>query len=170
MPDLSAIAGVFSSLQAVGDITKAMIGLRDAQAFQAKALELQGVVMDAQSAAFSANQERATLIEEVGKLKQQIVQMEAWEREKQRYQLQQLPPGVFVYALKPEMADGEPFHSICQACYQRGQKSILQADEESLGIHHLTCTTCGTKLTVGHYRKPEVNHSRSPSPEPRGRY
>jgi hypothetical protein len=50
MVDVSAIAGVMSSLKVAGDITKAAVGLRDAQALQSKVIELQGVILSAQSA------------------------------------------------------------------------------------------------------------------------
>jgi hypothetical protein len=82
-----------------------------------------------------------------------MAKLEGWEREKKRYQLEQLPPGVFVYALKPDMAAGEPLHQICQTCYQRGKKSILHSSERASGLHNLECHECGTRLTVGAYRR-----------------
>ncbi|MFI5020606.1 MAG: hypothetical protein ACHQRJ_02990 [Alphaproteobacteria bacterium] len=161
MPDMSTIAAAISSFSALKDIAQAMIGLRDAQAFQAKLIEFNSALIDAQTKVFSVNEERTTLIERVRALEQELVSIKAWEAEKQRYQLEELPPGVFVYALKPEMAAGEPSHRICQTCYQRGKKSLLQASEPTSGQQHLTCHECGTKLTTGFWRAPPVPEIRS---------
>jgi hypothetical protein len=98
--------------------------------------------------------------EEIQGLKARVVDLETWEAEKRRYQLEQLPPGVFVYSLKQEMANGEPPHSICQTCYQRGKKSILHSDEPGNGVYNMTCHECGTSLHVGHFRPPPANYRR----------
>ena len=51
MIDISSIAAVASSLKTAGDITKTAIGLRDAQALQAKIIELNHVIIAAPSPA-----------------------------------------------------------------------------------------------------------------------
>jgi hypothetical protein len=60
---MSAIAGAISSLNAAVNITKAMKDLRDWSIVQSKVIELQSAILDAQSSLFTANEERATLIE-----------------------------------------------------------------------------------------------------------
>jgi hypothetical protein len=121
---------VISSLKAIKDISEAMVGLRDAAAFQEKRLELQSKMLEAQSAAFAANEERATLIERVSSLEQDVAHLRAWDSEKQRYELKQWADGAFAYALKETEAGGEPMHAVCPGCYQRGTKSILQSNGE----------------------------------------
>lgn len=44
MVDVAAISGLIGSLKAASDIVRAMIGLRDAETFRSKAIELQGLV------------------------------------------------------------------------------------------------------------------------------
>jgi hypothetical protein len=105
----------------------------------------------------AAQEAQSKLVEHLRALEKEVADLKTWEAEKQRYQLQQLPPSVFVLTLKPEIAAGEPIHSICQTCYQRGKKSILHGDEHRNGIHHLTCHECGTRLQVGHFVPPRVN-------------
>jgi hypothetical protein len=46
MPVAEISAGL-TSLRAALDITKAMVSLRDAEAFRAKSIELQGIVLEA---------------------------------------------------------------------------------------------------------------------------
>ena len=77
MPDISAIAGAFSSLKAAVDITKAMKDLRDWSLVQSKVIELQSAILEAQSGLFTANDERSALIERVGNLEQEVARLEA---------------------------------------------------------------------------------------------
>ena len=62
MVAISAIAAAMASLRAIKDFAESAITFRDAETFQAKRLELESIVIDAQSSVFAANEERATLI------------------------------------------------------------------------------------------------------------
>jgi hypothetical protein len=74
----------------------------------------------------SAQSDQFALLERVHELEQQVTDLKAWEKEKQRYELKQLAPGAFCYALKADASGSEPPHRVCAACYQHGKKSILQ--------------------------------------------
>ena len=50
------IAAAVTGIRAALDIAKAMVGLRDAEAFRAKSIELQGVVLDAFNKAIEARE------------------------------------------------------------------------------------------------------------------
>jgi len=140
--DISAIAGTVSALKGAMDITKAMIGLHDAQALQAKVIELNAKILEAQSSTFAANDERSALIQRLSELETEVARLKKWETEKQRYQLERLPPGAFAYALKKGMENGEPPHRLCANCYQRNKKSILQEIDDG----YAECHECGSKL------------------------
>ena len=88
------------------DISKAMIGLRDAQAVQAKVIVLNTMILEAQGSALSANEERSALIDRIRKLETELAGLKAWEAEKQRYQLKDFGGGTFAYELKQEEARG----------------------------------------------------------------
>jgi hypothetical protein len=150
MVDVSAIAGVMSSLKVAGDITKAAVGLRDAQALQTKVIELQGVILSAQSSAITAQTDQFSLLERVRDLETKMAQLEAWEAEKQRYKLTDYGGGTFAYELKPEAAGSEPMHRLCATCYQQGHKAILQFDfRTSAGQDKYNCYTCKTPFEFG---------------------
>src|SRR5579872_2907671 len=102
MPDMAAIASAFGALKGMKDIAEAMIGLRDAKILQEKRLEFQTKIIDVQNSILSAQEERASLIDKIRDLEEKIRGFEAWEAQKKRYVLTKLPPGVFVYALKPD--------------------------------------------------------------------
>ncbi len=160
MVDISAIAGTVSALKGAMDISKAMIGLHDAQAIQSKIIELNAQILEAQSSAFLANEERSTLIEHVRQLEKEVADLKAWEAEKQRYQLAELTTGVTAYAIKEEMRGAEPSHHICASCYQEGHKSILQREIRNPGMAHVdVCQRCGSDLYVIGMRHPDHKKS-----------
>ena len=69
---------------------------------------------------------------------------------RQRYQLQRFYPGSFAYALKPEMAAGEPPHYLCANCYQQTKKSLLQDTGKRYAryrTHH--CASCKNEVNLG---------------------
>lgn len=156
---MTALGAALAAINNAKNIAQTMIALRDAAAFQEKMIEFQGAILEAQERAFAANDERSALIEKVSGLEAQVAKLEGWETETKRYHLESLPPGMFVYTLKPNMADGEPPHHICQTCYQRGKKSVLHSTERSSGgQYQLLCKECGTVLTVGHFRPPPIDY------------
>ena len=151
MVDISAIAGTVSALKGAVDITKAMIGLHDAQAVQAKVIELNAKILEAQISAFAANDERAALIERIGHLEKEVVQLKAWEAEKQRYQLTDVGDGVVAYALKQGVETTEATHLLCAHCYQQNKKSHLQPTQELHNRRRVhVCPNCKNRFTFGH--------------------
>lgn len=156
------LKAVTDPLKAASDLAQGLMDLRDVTKLGGVVVKLNAEIISAQRGALSAQQNEATMAEKIRELEAKIVSFENWDAEQKRYELQKLPPGVFVYALKADMAGSEPPHQICQTCYQRGKKSILQSDEPGNGIHHLTCTECKTELTVGHFSPPTI-HSRGGS-------
>jgi hypothetical protein len=146
MVDVSAIAGTVSALKGATDIAKAMIGLHDAQAVQAKVIELNGKILEAQSGALVANDERTALVQRVGELEKEVARLKAWEAEKERYELKELYRGLFAYILKEGKEAGEPPHALCANCYQRGIKSFLQGSGHPIVHQHFwSCQVCGFK-------------------------
>jgi hypothetical protein len=154
------MADSLGTLKTAYDLAKDLVNLADATARQGKVAELQRQILDAQGDAIAANQERLALIETIGKLEKEVARLEAWEGEKRRYGLQELPPGVFARALQPAMADGEPIHRLCAKCYEDGKKSILQSAGIIHGQETLNCHGCGARMVVGKYQAPPPANAR----------
>jgi hypothetical protein len=148
MPDMTAIAHALTALKAAKDIAETMIGLRDTAAFQGKLLEFQSKIIDANNAAFSAQEERSSLLDRIRDLEKQVADFEAWEAEKQRYELKEVGPRKFAYVLKPNADRAEPPHWICASCYQKTQKSVLQGEEFYGGGWTHICPTCKAKIFI----------------------
>jgi hypothetical protein len=140
------VAEVYAGLSAFKTMFDMAKGLKDIN----DAAIRNGAVIELQEKILAAREAQTTLLERVGELEKQVAGFEAWEAEKQRYSLRELPPGVFVRALNPEMAGAEPSHFICETCFQRGKKRTLHSDEARNGIYHLKCHECDTTLQVGH--------------------
>jgi hypothetical protein len=160
MVDLSAISGALSSLKAANDIAQAMIGLRDAATFQGKLIEFQAKIIEANNSAFAAHDEGFALLSRIAQLEKQVDDVKSWENEKQRSELQELPPGVFVLSLKPAMANGEPQHRLCAKCYAEDKKSILQSAGKVHGEETLSCHGCGARMKVGLFQAPPPQNAR----------
>ena len=58
-------------------------------------------------------------------------------------------PGVFLYDLKPSMANGEPAHCICPKCYEHKKRSILHGTSLFQGRETLMCHECSGQFIVG---------------------
>jgi len=126
MVDMGSITAAVASLKAAGEIALGLVKLKTVAEVQAKAIELNQKIIEAQHEIFAANAAQTTLIQRVSELERQIASIEGWERQKQRYQMATPFAGMTVYALRATMSEGEPPHYICANCYQNGRRSILQ--------------------------------------------
>lgn len=151
MSGIVGFTSAVSAFKALKDMAESLLSVRDAKAFEARKAEFQKGLMDAQASVFEVNQERTALIKRVGDLEKQIADMEAWETEKQRYELKQISDlGTFAYVLKEGAPGGEPIHQICAACYQSGKKSLLQPTTNVKGARRThACPACHTEFLVG---------------------
>ncbi len=125
--DIGSVASVITSLNTAGQIAKGMIGLHNDRVIAGQVIELQNVIINAQNAAFAAQQERAALIKQVESLKEKMAKMKKWDAEKKRYELKEVYPDAFAYAIKPNAKGAEPNHWLCQTCCENGEKSLFQA-------------------------------------------
>jgi len=119
-------------------------------------LTLQREILDAQS-------QQSALIQRLGDLEKEVAGFHRWEAEKLRYQLEELPPGLFVYGIKDADRGSEPDHKLCANCYQKGIKSILQRSAPLRGETNWRCHSCGFKGTSGFSEPLKLN--RRPHPE-----
>lgn len=140
MPEMTFVSSLHAALQ----LSKALIGVRDAALIDSKVIELRDHLIEAQSGVLQAHMEQAALIQEVRDLKEKIVQLETWNKEKQRYQLVSPWSGIYVMALKESAKASDPPHLICANCYEKGRKEFLQNVETyDMRRHNLIkCPRC----------------------------
>lgn len=161
--DMAAIAGAASALKAAYDLSKAALGAHDAAVIRAKISEMQGEISSALASAITAQTEQLALLKRVDELEKQVANRKAQDRELKRYELVELPPGVWIRRLKEGAAKpGEPIHPACPTCYGRREIQPLHRGETSSGVYDMTCKACGTVLRVGHFRASQLNYPTFP--------
>jgi hypothetical protein len=139
---MADVAGALGAAKAAFDLTKAFVDVRDATKVQAVRFELMGLLLQAQETEVS-------LIAEKRELEERVRDLEAWDGEKQRYELKDVGQGCIAYALKADAQGAEPPHSLCAGCYNQGRKSILVPFHISIGRGEaLQCHTCGSEMVV----------------------
>jgi hypothetical protein len=141
----AAVTGIRSAL----DITKAMVGLRDAEAFRAKSIELQSVVLEALDKAIEARESYSAQTDRIRALETEVARLKEWDAEKQRYELKSIGAGAVAYILKPDARGTETPHWLCANCFAKGQKSFLQNTGRIERARLVVgCNSCGTAVPV----------------------
>lgn len=152
MPDISAISAALSSFNALKNIAQTMIGLHDTQTLQAKVIDFNSAILDAQTKIFLVNEERTALLERIGDLEKEVANLEAWETTKNRYELKRTDGRGLAWSLKENADNSEPPHQICTKCYEEQKRSILQPKPRSIAaIQHggwamLICPACKSEI------------------------
>ena len=153
--DMGSISAAVTSLRAASEIVKTIASLHTAGEIQAKAVELNQKILDAQHQVFEANAAQSALLEQVRQLEAELTRAKDWEKQRERYKLVAPFPGCMVYALQKSHSDDEPPHYICPACFQQGRKSILQSRPgagSGIRFAHLKCTACALKALTPYYQ------------------
>lgn len=144
-----AITGL-GTFKTMLDMAKGLKDINDAAIRNTAIVELTEKIIAAQAA-------QTALITRVGELEKELVRFENWETEKQRYEMETLPPGIHMYRLKAGMENGEPPHKVCADCYNKGVKSLLHNTGTFNGQTHWKCHSCGFDETTGSFVPPPVN-------------
>ena len=148
---VAEIAASVTSIRAALDITKAMVGLRDAESFRAKSIELQGVVLEAFEKAIEAREAHSAQADRIRALEAEVADLKAWGAEKQDYELKPIGEGAVAYMLKPDKRGAEPPHWLCPNCFSKGQKSFLNPTGAHAGRGWIyKCDNCGAKPSCTH--------------------
>ena len=143
------IALAVTSIRSALDIAKAMVGLRDAETFRAKSIELQTVILEALNQSIEAREAYAAQLDRIRALEAEVAELKAWGAEKERYELKKVGAGGTVaYMLKPEARGAEPPHWLCPNCYAQGKKAFLQGSSLSGANRVYTCPACKTYIAA----------------------
>jgi hypothetical protein len=162
------ITTALSTIQIVKNLTKAVMDSKVSAALREQAIESQAAIIELQTAMMNMQSQYQTLLQEKNELKQQLIDIEDWKTEAEKYSLTEMEGGIFVYALKPDNETGAPPHWLCAHCYQNKQKSILErTGADSKGIVFL-CFRCQNSIRVhgtpNAPYKPPVRFNIAPKP------
>lgn len=150
---ITLASSTLTSFSHANNLIKAIIDARDNLNNLEQWNALQSEIATIQTGYIALTQQNLSLLTEVNDLKKELARIEAWNTEKDRYELKDVGDchagcGVFVYTLKESAAQrAEPTHWLCANCYNQGKKSILQLRNfttNSSRIHN--CPLCKTEI------------------------
>jgi hypothetical protein len=102
------------------------------------------------SARRAAEESHAAILQEVHRLKEELMSFKDWQAESARYVPQQFEPGVTVYLEKDAVQSGQPATHYCPNCYAERKIRMLQGTEETYQARKgRICLTCDKKLFYG---------------------
>ena len=151
------ISKTLATLQSAYGLAKNIADLDEAHAVKVQIGELLAQILSAQESEMRSQERESALARQVHELEQHIVQMEAWNAEKQRYQLTDFGAGTFAYALKPGMENDEPPHRACANCFKKGNISILQFRHRDIMSQDVyDCPSCKNEFHFGVPKDPPM--------------
>lgn len=143
------VFAAITSLRSALEVTKAMIGLRDAEAFRLKSIELQGIILDALEKGIEARESYAGQIDKVRELEAEVERLKEWGSEKERYTLSSVGAGAMVYMLKSDQRGNGPAYWLCPNCFAQGKKSFFQGTGKMEGRRWTyKCIGCGAVIAA----------------------
>jgi hypothetical protein len=128
-----------------------MVGLRDAEAFRAKSIELQGVVLETLEKAIAAREAQTEQGDRISALEAEVTSLKSWDAEKQNYELKKSGDASVAYMLKPEARGTKPPHWLCPNCFSGGKKSFLNPLGTQVGRGWVyKCSSCSASPSCWH--------------------
>lgn len=152
--DLALFQGAVTALKSAADLAIGLSNIKTVSEVQAKAVELQQIILAAQTSALATQSEQFALLEKLRDLEKEIADVKAWEAEKNKYELKEVIPNVLVYSFKEDSGSSEPPHKLCANCYQDERKSILQQEYVKGGVA-LICHACSGEIMISGSRAGE---------------
>lgn len=151
MVDLALLTGLAGGLKTAVDIGKTIKEINDLTVIRSKVIEMQDIILGAQSSAMAAQTQLFELLQENSELKTKVAAVDDWKATAARYQLKDYGGGTFAYELKAEAANGEPPHKLCPVCFEKGKRSVLQFwGRTAMSQDFYKCVPCSSDYFLGH--------------------
>jgi len=154
--DLPSLTTAMTSIQIAREAISAALGVRE---FNAVATALAGVndqLLKAQESLFVYSTRMADMQSQLSEAKEELRELKRVKSERDQYALFQVSDGVWVYRSNPggQAVEGatngaETVHYLCQGCFDKGTKFVLQLS----GTHWL-CHGCKSTYWTGRYAEP----------------
>lgn len=142
------IGAALSSAKSLYDAARVAIDARDDAKLKSVMIDLQGKLFDAMQAAMESATQAMAMQNELRSAQDELAKLKAQTAERNRYALTVVPGQGKQYAYASQPGQGgqsEPPHYLCQACYDKGIKAVLQSTEFYGGDQH-ECPSCHMKL------------------------
>jgi hypothetical protein len=158
--DFSHIGVVATSLGVAMDVAKTMVGIRDSQLVGEKVGAITEQLLQAQQALLAHNASMFQLQGQYFEACEELRKLKEAAHERGRYSLVELAPGYFAYRVNlipqesgsVEPGSAEPLHYLCQPCYDKGIKAVLNTAVEKVNRNYtqaLVCPLCKHAVAKG---------------------
>lgn len=124
--DLTLVSSLAGTLKIAAEAAKSAKEAGDLPTVRGKMIEMQDLILSAQSATLAASAQLFELLQENAELKRKLEEADNWRSTAERYALKDYGGGTFAYELRTEEARGEPTHKICPVCFEAHRRSVLQ--------------------------------------------
>ncbi|MCX2894854.1 hypothetical protein ORG27_14840 [Stenotrophomonas lactitubi] len=155
--EIGSIISAFSAVATLKDAAQAALAVRDFNAAGAAISKITDELLKAQQNLLVQFDFTAKLQAELEQKRRELSELQKALEDRARYTLVELTDGIFVYRLKDSPAgdDGvpdavEPVHHLCQTCYDKGVKSVLQRSNR-VGDVTLDCRVCSAQYRTGKF-------------------
>ena len=156
MIDMESITTAFSAVKAAKDLGTTLVELRDFNQVASTVTELNRKLLQAQESLFAHQAKMFELQAREVQVLKELGELKEAAKQRARYALVELSPGVFAYRLKlPQqgqdgavMEAAEPIHHVCQRCLDGGTKVVLQRHAH-FGSIYLRCSGCASDYFTG---------------------
>ena len=105
MPGSDPVSKTVSTLKSAYSLSKSIADLDDVHSVKVQIGELQAQILAAQESALLSQEREAALAEGIRNLEEKVAELEAWDAEKERYELTDFGGETFAYLLKPASGD-----------------------------------------------------------------
>ena len=105
MSDVGGFEVMVQGLQTATTIAKELLGLNLSRNVSAKIIEMNAVILTAQSSALTAQAREMELADRVRKFEEEVMQLKDWDVEKEDYELKNIEGTSFAYMMKEIGAD-----------------------------------------------------------------
>jgi hypothetical protein len=152
---MSAIAGIRSAL----DIARVGREAREFDAVYCAITKVQDQLSGYQEQLIASRHEREILAERLLEATREANRLKGFEKERNRYRLEELSAGAFAYVFQPGadapeadlQRQGQPIqtvHWLCCACFQQAERAILQFAGYESGFKLYACPRCKAAIRL----------------------
>jgi ethanolamine utilization microcompartment shell protein EutL len=142
------VAAALRSANVLVELLSTPKSLSNYEELTAAVLEVNSRLMNATTVALASQEVQSNLLSRIRELETELANVAGWEAQAERYALHTLAPERFAYALKPDAANGEPFHLLCANCFTKRQKVLLQLRNHNKFGRSYSCHNCRSEIYV----------------------
>ena len=145
--DATSLVLISKGIGAARALADAVLKTRDTVKYGPVIAQMNEQLINVQGGLVTHNAEMMELQQKYYAACDELRRLKAVAAERECYSLHEIGPGVFAYRLDTSKKS-EPLHYLCQPCFDKGVKSVLQ-DLYDQGPQTLGCNVCNAKYSTG---------------------